>query len=146
TGNPPRTAVVEYFPLFPNPHSAKISNSFLAASSAVIQLDGSYRLVVLPGPGVVCVAASPRYSYAVAAISDNDLTNLPIKKSDRGGCRSLSTAIGARGQGPLDENKYNALSLINPDERAEFAALDLMVQTGGTLQGTIVGPDCQPLS
>src|SRR5207237_8709264 len=59
TGKPPMRAVVEYYPLFPNPHSSKITNGpEIAASSCIVQADGSYGLVVLPGPGVVCAAAS----------------------------------------------------------------------------------------
>src|SRR5262249_33885251 len=37
TGKPPRAAVVEYYPLFPNPHSPKLTNGItMAASSALI--------------------------------------------------------------------------------------------------------------
>jgi hypothetical protein len=76
TQRAPRAAVVEYYPLFPNAYSAKITAGMAAASSAVIQSDGSYRLVVLPGPGVICVAASPRDSYAVAILDRNELLSL----------------------------------------------------------------------
>src|SRR5262249_24872076 len=76
TQKPPRTAVVDYYPLFPNPHSSRITNEMIAAAaSAVVQPDGSYSLVVLPGPGVVCATASPRNLYAVARVDDNELAN-----------------------------------------------------------------------
>jgi RNA polymerase sigma factor (sigma-70 family) len=143
---PPRAAVVEYFPLYPNPYSSRISNSFMAASSTVTRPDGSYSLVVLPGPGVVCVSASPRSAYAVAAVDDKELPDGSNERDGRGECRRLSAAVGARGQLPLAENKYNAVLLINPDERAISVALDVMLQPGGTLKGTMVGPDGQPLT
>src|SRR5262245_48537563 len=73
TGKPPRAGMVEYYPLFPNRHSASLTHCpVFAASSSIIQPDGSYHLVALPGPGVVCVAASPRNSYAVAAVDDRE--------------------------------------------------------------------------
>jgi RNA polymerase sigma factor (sigma-70 family) len=77
THKPPPAAVVEYYPLFPNRHSSRITNlPSLAASSAAVQPDGSYALAILPGPGVVCVAASPRNSYAVARVDDQELAGL----------------------------------------------------------------------
>src|SRR5262249_49343590 len=146
TQTPPKTAVLEYYPLFPNPHSSKITNGFLAASSAFIQPDGSYRLVVLPGPGVVCVAASPRNAYTVARVGDNDLARVGSDAKSLGECKSLPIAIGPHGRGVLDENKYNALTIINPDSSAEAVALDLTLQAAGTLKGTVVGPDGAPLT
>jgi RNA polymerase sigma factor (sigma-70 family) len=164
TGKPPRAAVVEYYPLFPNAHCAKLMHcSARAASSALIQPDGSYSLAVLPGPGVVCVAASPRNSYAVARVDDKELANFfrdrpEAWSPDRAGTWSLDkvTALArsqqllfATGEGPpgiLSVSKHNALSLINPDERADFLTLDLPLQPARTLQGTVVGPDGKPLT
>jgi hypothetical protein len=98
THKPPRTAVVEYCPLARNPHSSKIMHGSLAASSAVIRPDGSYRLVVLPGPGVVYVTASPRHAYAVAALDDKELGDLfhDGKPHHRG--QYLHTALGGAEQ------------------------------------------------
>jgi len=149
TRKPPRAAVVDYYPLFPNAHSVKITNGILAASSALIRPDGSYSLVVLPGPGAVCVAASPRNSYAVARVDDKEVANIFIDGINHGDDRcpgSISTAMGPNGRGILCVNKYNAVSLINPETRAESLALDLALQTARTLQGTVVQPDGQPLS
>ncbi len=149
TRKPPRTAVVDYYPLFPNAHSSKITNGFLAASSTVIRPDGSFSLVVLPGPGVVCVAASPRNSYAVARVDDKELANLFIEGINHGDDQcpgTTSTAVGAVGRGILHVNKYNVLSLINPDARAESLALELTLQPARTLQGTVVRPDGQSLT
>jgi hypothetical protein len=43
-------------------------------------------------------------------------------------------------------NQYNALSLINPNERAELPALDFALQPARTLHGTVLGPDGKPLA
>jgi RNA polymerase sigma factor (sigma-70 family) len=156
TGKPPRAAVVEYYPLFPNTHSSKLRHCpAMAASSALVRLDGSYSLAVLPGPGVVCVTASPRNSYAVAMVDDKELDNLchdragawsPDQAPARDGGQRPHTAVGASGKGVLCVDKYHALSLINPDEKVESLTLDLRLQPARRLPGTVVGPDGRPLT
>jgi RNA polymerase sigma factor (sigma-70 family) len=152
THMPPRTAVVEYYPLFPNPHSSRITYGAqsipgtMAASSAVIGPDGSYRLVVLPGPGVVCVSASPRNSYAVAGIDDRQLANTFPEGTSPSDRKRLCTASGGARHEVLWVNHYNAVSLIRPDEKQQALALDLMVQPAHTVQGLVLGPDGLPLT
>jgi hypothetical protein len=147
TGKPPRAAVVAYYPLFPNAHSSRLTHcSDLAASSALVQPDGSYSLVVLPGPGVVCVGASPRNSYAAARVDDKELANFFHDGIDHGRGQYLYTAVGGGKPKLLQVNKYNALSPINPEARAESRTLDLTLQPARTLHGTVVGPDGKPLT
>jgi RNA polymerase sigma factor (sigma-70 family) len=147
TRKPPRAAVVEYYPLFPNPHSAALTNGItLAASSATIRPDGSYSLVVLPGPGVVCVAASPRDAYAVARVDDKELADLFHDGQTHCGSQCLNTAVGANRATVLRVDRYNTLTLIHPGERAELPALALTVQPARTLQGALVGPGGEPLT
>jgi hypothetical protein len=147
TGKPPKRAVVEYYPLFPNPHSAALTNctKLMPASSALVQPDGSYRLMVLPGPGVVLVAASPRDSYAVARLDDRELANLFGDGKPHGGGSWIHIAVEGR-EWDRCVDRYNALSLIKPDERAGPLTLDLTVQRARGLRGTVVGPDGKPLS
>jgi RNA polymerase sigma factor (sigma-70 family) len=147
THKPPRTAVVEYAPLFPNIHSSRIicNGCSMAASSAVIQPDGCYRLVVLPGPGVVCVAASPRGAYAEAFVDEPGLASLFHDGLNHGDGQRLLTAIAGT-QSKLWVNKYNALSLINPEPNAGPLLLDLTVQPAQRLQGFVIGPDGKPLT
>jgi RNA polymerase sigma factor (sigma-70 family) len=147
TGKPLRAGMVEYYPLCPNPHAAKLTHcSALAASSALIGPDGSYGLVVLPGPGVVCVAASPRNSFAVAVVDDKEVADFFHDEVNHDGNQCLQIDLGKGARSNLNVTKYNALSLINPDKRAESLALDLTLQPGRTLQGTVIGPDGMPLT
>jgi RNA polymerase sigma factor (sigma-70 family) len=147
TGKPPRAGCVEYYPLFPNHHSTKLTHCpSLAASSSIIQRDGSYSLVVLPGPGVVCVVASPRNSYAVAVVDDTEVADFFRYKVGHNGSQRLQIALGMGARVNLGANKYNALSLINPDEGAESLSLNITLQPGRTLRGTVVGLDGQPLT
>jgi RNA polymerase sigma factor (sigma-70 family) len=146
TGKPPRAAVVEYYPLFPNPHSSRVTSCFaLAPSSVVIRPDGSYRLVVLPGPGVVCVAASPRDSYAVACVDERELADLFHDGRHHGGNQGLPTALGAERARILGINAYHALALIHPNENENMPALNLLVKPARTVHGTLVGPDGAPV-
>jgi RNA polymerase sigma factor (sigma-70 family) len=168
TGNPPKRAVVEYYPLFPNAHSSVLTRlaHFQAASSATLQADGSFSLTVLPGPGVVLVAASPRDSYACARIDeqelanlfkgrdlerrrealrrllDQGLANLSIDGADRGGSSWLF--IGS----PWVKrcvDRYNALCLIQLDEGTKSLVLDVTVQPARPLRGTVIRPNGLPL-
>jgi hypothetical protein len=43
-------------------------------------------------------------------------------------------------------NRYSALALINPGERAEPLALDFTLEPARTLHGTVGGPDGEPLT
>ncbi|HEV3255739.1 MAG TPA: sigma-70 family RNA polymerase sigma factor [Gemmataceae bacterium] len=157
TRKPPKTAVVEYYPLFPNPHSHKITNPIgMAASSGLVQPDGSYSLVVLAGPGVVCVGACPRDSYAVAMLDSKlfvslfsglkDSTNRFHNARNQGGGQNPRTAVGKAGQGVLCVNRYNTLSLIKPEDSVESLTLDLTLQPARALRGTVVGPRGKPLT
>jgi hypothetical protein len=150
TQKPPKTAVVEYYPLFPNVHTAKITTRMTAASTAVIRPDGSYSLVVLPGPGIVCVAASPFQAYAVATLDGRELVRL---FNDVESSNSLPNGSNYRpGQNPRTTvgvccvNRYHALSLIKPEERMESLVLDLTVQPARTLRGALAGLDGKPLT
>jgi len=145
TQKPPKKAIVEYYPLFPNHHSSKILTINLteAPSSATVEPDGSFRLIVLPGPGVVCVAASPRNRYAVALVESKELASLGLGP---GQTEFLATAVGELGRGTLDLNKYHAVSLINPNNDLDGLKLDLVVQPAGGLLCTVVGPDGTPLT
>jgi hypothetical protein len=168
TGKPPKRAVVEYYPLFPNAHSSSLSIlvHLQAASSATLQADGSFNLTVLPGPGIVLVAASPRDSYACARIDaqelaglfkgrgsarrrealhqlhDGALANLSLDGADRGGSSWLF--IG-HSWGMRCVDRYNALCFIHPDEGTNSLDLDVTVRPARPLRGSVIGPDGKPL-
>jgi len=145
THKPPRTAVVEYYPLSPNPYASGLSTLCnMAASSSPVQADGSYSLVALPGPGAVCVASRPRDWYAVASLDQKDLAGLFHNHRDAGRAQSLQRSGGVAGA-MLPVNKCNAIALINPEEGAKSLALDLRLQPARALRGRVMGPDGKPL-
>ncbi len=145
TQKPPQAAVVEYYPLHPNPHSARLTSGGYAASSTLLQADGSYSLVVLPGPGAVCAWASPRHSYAVARLDAEELANHCNDWLNQVNAERVHTATGARSTGVLCVNRYHALGLIRPEEGATSLALDLAVQPARPRSGKVVGPDGKPV-
>jgi RNA polymerase sigma factor (sigma-70 family) len=152
TQRPPRTVVVDYFPLFPNPHSSRVHygtqslGGVTAASSAVTGPDGSYSLVILPGPGAVCVSASPRNRYAAATVHERALATLFPEGADLIQGQGLCTAAGGERLDVLWPSRYHALVPICPDEKQRSLMLDLMVQPGCAVTGTVVGPAGEPLT
>jgi protocatechuate 3,4-dioxygenase beta subunit len=156
TRRPPKTTVVEYYPLYANANSSLLQYGTGAASSTVTQPDGSYRLAVLPGPGIVCVAASPREIYSVAALESAELTkflddgkpstNAPSTANDDRWVHTAITAIGAGGRGQLFLNRYHAVALIKPERTLESKSLDFNVQPARMLRGTVLGPDGKRLN
>jgi hypothetical protein len=117
----------------------------VAASSATLGPDGSYSLVVLPGPGIVLVAASPRDSYASAWLDARELRKLCKGAMQHGAGSWAHIASRPAGSQARCVDRYNALSLINPDNRAASLALDFTLRRACPLQGTVVGPDGAPL-
>src|SRR5262249_4326770 len=75
TGKPPKAAVVEYYPLYANPHASTLNYDPIQgpASKSIVQPDGTYQLAVLPGPGVIGAVAMPRDWYAVALLDEAKL-------------------------------------------------------------------------
>ncbi len=176
TGKPPKRAVVDYYPLFPNTHSSVLTNlePHQAASSATLGADGRFTLTVFPGPGVVLVAASPRDSYACARIDPQELAHLfqdkgsqrrreaPRRRAEKEMANIFpSFSLDGAGHdgsswlyvgnpcppwGTRSVDGYNALCFIQPEEEAKSLTLDVMVQAARPLPGRVIGPDGGPLS
>jgi RNA polymerase sigma factor (sigma-70 family) len=144
TRTPPQKAVVEYRPLYPNPYSARGSH----VSSCVVAPDGSYRLAVLPGPGLVCVSASPRDWYTVATVDEQKLAALVKDGIDhelRAVGPLIRTAVGANQQSVVCASQFNAVSFIHPD-RTDSPVLDFTLERARPIKGTVSGPDAKPLT
>jgi hypothetical protein len=116
----------------------------MPASSAPLQPDGSFALAVLPGPGIVLAAASPRDAYQVALLDDRELADLFRDGAHHGGGSWVRIDVGGV-EAERCVDRYNALALIKPDERAESLALDFTLRPARGLRGTVLGPDGKPL-
>jgi RNA polymerase sigma factor (sigma-70 family) len=147
TGRAPRRALVEYYPLHPNAHSGKIRNfpSRGGASAAVTAPDGSYRLAGLPGPGVLCVTAAPRDSYALGLVGAKELAGLFKDHGEHGDVGALRVGRGDAADAGILQEDYSALSLINPKGGTTSLTRDIALAPARSLRGSVVGPDGKPL-
>jgi hypothetical protein len=109
--------------------------------------DGSFSMVVLPGPAVLG-ASVPDGPYAVAEVDE-------LKDHAAGTTKKSAHARGPyREAGPLSTtvpyigpaSAFHAVRRFNVPEDAESITVDLVLNQGKTLRGTIQGPDGQPLS
>jgi hypothetical protein len=128
----PLPARVEYFALYANPNPrdyAGFDAAFIGRSALNVKEDGSYRVVGLPGPGVVAVTYSDHY---LLALERDDPER--VKES------FLSTAPYV-----LSVLGYNAIARIDPAKGAESVHRDVTLDPGRTFTGTVLGPDGKPL-
>src|SRR5262249_34936148 len=135
TGKPVR-ASVEYFSIYENPNlrdypgfDGTIAHDGTRVKST--KEDGSYRVVGLPGPGLVAVWAA------------GDDRRAPDRDDEYGGGgRGLSTAPFHL----LHPTNYHALARVDPAKDAEKATRDVVLDPGETIKGTLVGPDGKPVT
>jgi RNA polymerase sigma factor (sigma-70 family) len=148
TGKPPKRAVVEYYPLASNGYAGRVTvrDRMVPASGAAVGPDGSYSLVVLPGPGIVLVAASPRDSYASAWLDEEELAALCKGPVNHGPGSWAHIADRPVGSAARCVDRYNALALIDPPPGASPPPLAFTLHRARPLRGTVVGPDGEPLA
>jgi hypothetical protein len=131
TGKPLRGSV-EYFSLYSNPNREDYPGFDGTVQNIVAgKEDGSYRVVGLPGPGLVAVY-SHKDHYLRAPERDDEYG---VKES------SLSTS-------PYHisfTSNYWALAQINPAKGVDSVKRDVTLDPGWTFTGTILGPDGKPL-
>jgi RNA polymerase sigma factor (sigma-70 family) len=150
TGQPIAGARVHYNPLYPNPFVARLLGPKGAGSNPYswteTQPDGSYSLVVLPGPGALGFEAHSQKEYFMPAlVSTQDLKELFRDNEDHGNEDRLRTQASADGMSAMGQRQFQHLLLLNPEEKAESLTRDVALQPARTLRGKTIGPDDQPL-
>jgi RNA polymerase sigma factor (sigma-70 family) len=128
SGKPVR-AYVFYFALAENPH-AKDYASLTSGSiyGAAVQADGSFRLLAIPGPGLICAVAADTDRYVQADLKDWD--GFPIKVIPY----------------PINPTGYHTVVRIEPSEKdPDSLRADIQFEAGKTLTGRIERPDGRPL-
>ncbi len=150
TGQPVR-GTVEYHPLYPNPNIGRLGALVNEpCSRADIRADGTYSLAVLPGPGVLAVAAGAEDGlrterYVPASVDRTRLKELAPLVFEHGD-DSLTTAGGGDSMSGLIVIRYNDIAPINPREDAPPWTHDVVLRVGRTLEGRVVGPGGEPLN
>jgi RNA polymerase sigma factor (sigma-70 family) len=134
TGKPVRGGV-EYMSMYSNPNLLRDYPGFVGTISfntVGAKEDGSYRVVGIPGPGLIGVLYH-QSSYLRAPDRDDEFGTKE---------RSLETA-------PFHlsfPSNYNALARVNPDKGAESVRRDVTLDPGWALKATVLGPDGKPLA
>jgi hypothetical protein len=150
TGKPIAGARVHYNPLYPNPtvHLFGPNGAGTVPCSWVeTGPDGSYALVVLPGPGALGVSAhSPGETLMPALVTTQELKDFFKDNEDHGNEDRLRVQAGVNSWTVMGQGQYNELLLINPAEREETLTRDVSLRPAQPLRGRVVGPDGKPLS
>jgi hypothetical protein len=130
TGKPVR-GLVSYYALKDNPHLKDFRHigqlPLVVDGRGEVSLDGSFTVVALPGPGLLCVwADDDRFLRAVEGWDGQPLKTVPF---------------------PVNPIMYHALVPINLSEQTpRSTSCDIALEPGRTLTGSVVGPDGQPLT
>jgi protocatechuate 3,4-dioxygenase beta subunit len=131
SGKPVR-AYVFYFALAENPHAkdyASLTSVPISTYGAPVQADGSFCLLAIPGPGLLCASAADTDRYAQADLKDWD--DFPIKAIPH----------------PIYPTSYHAVVRIDPSEKDPKSLRgEIQFEGGKTLTGRIERPDGKPLA
>jgi RNA polymerase sigma factor (sigma-70 family) len=133
TGRPLR-ASVEYFSRFNNPNLRDypgFDGAMRPFEGVRTGEDGSYRVVGLPGPGLVAVIHQDEYLRADERDDEEGVQEDSLRTSPY----HISFT-----------SNYSALAPIDPAGGAESVKRDVTLDPGWTFTGTVLGPDGRPLA
>jgi hypothetical protein len=133
TGKPVK-ALVEYYSMYKNPNLQRDYPGFIATipfNFIPTKEDGSYRVVGLPGPGLVGVNC--HFGHYLRAPDRQD--EYGVKES------TLNTAPYAI----VIPSNFCAVARINPDNGVDSVKQDVTLDPGWTFKVTLLGPDGGPL-
>jgi hypothetical protein len=137
-GQPVR-GTVQYFALASNPNLGDFpgfDGTFLFFDAGVeVKDDGSYRVVGLPGPGLVAVFHKD--DYLLAPERDDEYGTKDVDRE-----HPLQTAPVAL----THPANYSAIARIDPAKGVDSAKRDVTLDPGWTFTGTVLGPDGKPLT
>jgi RNA polymerase sigma factor (sigma-70 family) len=130
TGKPVQ-GQLQYFAMLNNPHlrdHPEFDGTFVNQRTVSVREDGRFRVVGLPGPGLLSVSAGDQYLLA-------------SERDDGDGAK------GPLGTAPFHifAGSTNTLAPINPDKDAESFQRDVTLDPGVTFSGTLIGPDDKPV-
>ncbi|HKB02910.1 MAG TPA: sigma-70 family RNA polymerase sigma factor [Gemmataceae bacterium] len=135
TGKPLK-AGVEYFSRYANPHLREFpgyDGTILRGDLVVAaKEDGSYRVIGLPGPGLVCVFNHMEpYLRAPDREDEFGTTEESLESSPY----HISFTIN-----------YNAIARVDPAKGADAVRCDVTIDPGWTFKAKVEGPDGKPLA
>jgi RNA polymerase sigma factor (sigma-70 family) len=159
TGKSVSGARVHYHPLWPNPFVPKmqiIYDKIEGASVATTGKDGSFELAAFPGPGVLAVECSSGHSYMTALLTRQEVIDFlrdkkPFSEDEQvktfmsDNEHLLTQVADTQDLAGIFQRHYQALALIELDEKTKVVERDVKLKPGRTLEITVTGPDGKTL-
>ncbi len=146
TGKPIKGVHVEYYPLYPNPNAFDGPRD----SAAYTGCDGSFAVVVAPGPGLLAMRAEyvPEARYMSALLTPKEMKAFYKTWAAPDGNTEdfLQVSAGGHWVQGLDQKNYHALVMIEPVAKTEKLTRDVALLPAHTLKGTVTGPDGKPVN
>src|SRR5262249_18519287 len=130
TGKPLK-AGVEYLPLYANPNQRDFLEVYRLFHHGTVKEDGSYRIVGMPGPGMVAVYSQKDHYLRVD------------QRQDEFGSKGLTED---EYPGRLRGSNCGALARVNPAKGAVSVKRDVTLDPGWRLTGTVLDSDGKPLA
>jgi RNA polymerase sigma factor (sigma-70 family) len=150
TGKPVAGAGVHYNPLYPNPAVRLFGPNGAGTSPCSWVLsgpDGSYSLVILPGPGVLGFIDNARKeSFMTALITRQNLKDFFKDDEDHGNEGALRVQAGVNSWTVVSQSQFQRLLLINPGANPGPITQDVVLRPAQAARGKVVGPDGKPLT
>ena len=148
TGKPLPGVRIEYYPLYPNPQVRLFGPNQRAAfpcSASETAADGTYKLVVLPGPGALGFASpSLEEFFEPALVTMGELKTFFGDDEDHGTEQALRIQVDVNGWNMIAQEQFNQLVLIRPAESAQSLACDVSLRTSLPLAGRVTLADGRP--
>jgi RNA polymerase sigma factor (sigma-70 family) len=129
---------VSYYCFRDNPHSKEVPAVFGGGLGGPVRDDGTFRVVTVPGRGVIAVNADHNYRY-LRGVGAERIKGPRVRLAEDLEC--LDT-YPFRCQIP----SHNTLVEIAPRPGDESVTCDVAVVPGRALRGTVLGPDGKPLA
>ncbi len=136
TGKPMRGGV-GYYCFRDNPYKKEIPVMFGGSTSGLAREDGSYRIVALPGHGLIAVQVHHNNRYLLGIGAEQ----IKGPRREIGGMEGFDTYPFL-----CQTWNFNTLVEITPKDGDESITRDLVVIPGRSLTGTVLGPDGKPLA
>jgi protocatechuate 3,4-dioxygenase beta subunit len=148
TGRPIKDAGISYHPLAGNSFFNKMpgnNSDRFSRNACNTDADGRYRLVVLPGLGLMTAQVNVRgdmiSNYGQVRLDPNDRPRANLRQVDRMG--EAFTAADGHIEFLMNQSAYR---VIEPAAGTATLTCDLQFDPGRSLSGTIVDPDGKPLA
>jgi hypothetical protein len=146
-GKPIARARVDYHPLGGNPNVNKLPGVWRPKAETTTGPDGAYALTVLPGPGVIGVVGPKPDAYMpafVTAQEQKDFFKASVVRFSNE--EFIETAVGSNNFSGIRQANYNAIVLLEPDEKEEVLQKDVALDRPRERKGRVLGPHGQPLT